>query len=285
MKRIYCLATVLMLLLCACAVPEATTPATVPTTADNVPTQITMVTTAAPSTEPTVPTEAITEPTVPTAPATPTITPISWVSTEEMISYFNEVCLDAEFVNAGDSSLLQKWAEPIYYEIFGQPTEADLEILGRFCEELNSIYGFPGIFPAREDMPQLTNLNIHFCTEAEMLDILGDNFVGCDGGVTFWYNGRNEINDATICCRTDLDQQVRNSVILEELYNGLGPVQDTWLRPESLIYAGYSTPQWMTNIDKVILQLLYHPDMACGMNEAECAAIIQNLYQGGNNNA
>ena len=118
-----------------------------------------------------------------------------------------------------------------------------------------------------------------------MLDILGDNFVGCDGGVTFWYNGLNEINDAIICYRTDIPQDVRNSVILEEIYNGLGPVQDTWQRPESLIYAGYSTPQWMTNTDKAILQLLYHPDIACGMNATQCAEVIGMLYQGGNDNA
>jgi hypothetical protein len=29
-------------------------------------------------------------------------------------------------------------------------------------------------------------------------------------------------------------------VILEEVYNGLGPVQDTALRPDSLIYSDFS---------------------------------------------
>lgn len=274
MKKLCCLSIALLfVLLCACGAPEAPTPATVPTTAGT--TQPVPATTV-PTEATTAPTEAATEPTAPNIPA---ITSIPGVSTEDMIGYFNEVCLDAEFENAGDSSLLQRWAEPIYYVLHGTPTDADLEIFHRFCDELNSIYGFPGIFPAREDMPQLTNLNIHFCTEAEMLDILGENFVGCDGGVTFWYNGINEINDAVICYRTDIDQEVRNSVILEEIYNGLGPVQDTWLRQESLIYAGYSTPQWMTNIDKVILQLLYHPDLACGMHADACAQVIRELYK------
>ena len=71
---------------------------------------------------------------------------------------------------------------------------------------------------------------------------------------------------------------MRNSVILEEIYNGLGPVQDTDLRPDSLIYSAYSTPQELTEIDELILKLLYHPDMVCGMNAQECEAVIRQLY-------
>ena len=76
----------------------------------------------------------------------------------------------------------------------------------------------------------------------------------------------------------EFDQEVRNSVILEEIYNGLGPVQDTDLRQDSLIYSGYSIPQELTEIDELLLKLLYHPDMKCGMNAAECEAVIRNLY-------
>lgn len=283
MKKLLCLTMAWMLcLLCACG--SATSGASTPTEFTTEPTEaVTQPTQAATApTEPvTEPTEPVTEPTVPEDHRIPVI---PGIGTEDMIGYFNEVCLDAEFENAGDSSLLQKWAEPIYYVIHGEPTEADLEILDRLCRELNGIYGFPGIFPAPENMPQLLNLNIHFCTEDEMLDILGQNFAGCDGGVTFWYNGINEINDAIICYRTDIDQEVRNSVIQEEIYNGLGPVQDTWLRDNSLIYAGYSTPQQMTDVDKVILQLLYHPDMLCGMNADACTQVIRELYQEEGNN-
>ena len=266
MKHIFLPIVSILLLLCACGA-----------TADTIDT-----TTACETTSPSVMTTApVLEPT--TLATEPTEAPIdlpqAQVSTEDMISYFQEVCLDAEFENSGDSSLLQKWTEPIYYKILGQPTEADLDILCQFCEELNTIHGFPGIYPVDENATQLANLCIHFCTEEEFLNILGENFGGCDGGVTFFYDDNNRIYDATICCRTDLDQQVRNSVILEEIYNGLGPVQDTWLRQDSLIYAGYSTPQWMTQIDKVILQLLYHPDMKCGMNAEQCAAVIRSLYQ------
>ena len=70
----------------------------------------------------------------------------------------------------------------------------------------------------------------------------------------------------------------RNSVILEEIFNGLGPVQDTDLRKDSICYSGYSTPQELTAVDELILKLLYHPRILPGMNYDECAAVIRELY-------
>lgn len=194
---------------------------------------------------------------------------------KNVIQYFNEVCLDAEFVNSGNASLLQKWEEPICYRLNGDPTDKDLEVINNFTAWLNTIDGFPGISEAQET--QTPNLQIHFCTRTELLSLMGDNFANTDGAVTFWYRN-NAIYDEIICYRNDIDQFIRNSVILEEIYNGLGPVQDTSLRADSVIYSGYSEPQQLTGIDELILRLLYHPDMKCGMNAQECEAVIRQLY-------
>ena len=107
---------------------------------------------------------------------------------------------------------------------------------------------------------------------------MGSDFVGLDGAVTFWYSGANDIYDEVICVRTDLHQFLRNSVILEEMYNGLGPIQDSLLRRDSIIAQEYSEVQMLTKVDELILKLLYHPDIQCGMNAAECEAVIRQLY-------
>ena len=193
-----------------------------------------------------------------------------------MIRYFNEVCLNAEFVLAGDPTRLQKWVVPIRYYINGTYTEEDKATLDKFVSWLNQIDGFPGMHSV--DDPVLANLRINFCDADAYLALMGDNFYGTDGGVTFWYNGANQIYDATIGYRTDLDQKTRNSVILEEIYNGLGPINDTWERNTSIIYAGYSIPQWLSEEDQLILKLLYHPMMECGMNAQQCEAVIRQLY-------
>ena len=198
------------------------------------------------------------------------------IGVEDVILWFQEVCLDAEFVTGGgDPSRLQKWAEPIVYRITGPRTQEDLLTLEGFCLWLNTVEGFPGIREAEPE--EAANLRIRFGSEEEMLDRMGDNFYGCDGCVTFWYIA-DEIYDGDIFIREDLDQFLRNSVILEELYNGLGPVQDSMLRPDSIIAAQYSMPQALTAVDELILKLLYHPDMLCGMTAEECQQVIRSLY-------
>lgn len=200
---------------------------------------------------------------------------IPGVCVEDVILYFNEVCLDSEIINSGNPSYVQKWAEPIYYTLHGEYTDEDLATLSSFADWLNTVEGFPGISEAQ--VPEDTNLRIHFCSQSDMINLMGENFYGMDGAVTFWYL-YDEIYDAIICYRTDLDQHLRNSVILEEIYNGLGPIQDTALRPDSIIYQGFSQPQCLTPMDELILQLLYHPDIRPGMDAQQCEQVIRALY-------
>ena len=201
---------------------------------------------------------------------------IPGVSVEDVILYFNEVCLDAEIVNTGDPSVLQKWTEPIEYTFNGSFTSDDLTVFNEFTRWLNTVVGFPGFVEAQwpEDAP----LQIYFCTEEELVSRMGKSFRGHDGAVTFWYDDENKIYKSVICYRMDISQYTRNSVILEEIYNGLGPIQDTQLRTDSIIYAGFSEPQNLTQMDELILRLLYHPWMECGLDAAGCEAVIRQLY-------
>lgn len=274
-KKVFILVMLLAVLtLAACdrtPQPEETVPATVQTQPATIPVTESSAPTVTTPTEP-----APTQP--PTVPVTePQHSPlyIPGVDVEDVIVYFNEVCLDAEWVNGGDATKLQKWAPPIFYTIHGDPTYADLQTVADFTVWLNSIHGFPGIYEPED--PTAANLRIHFCTQDEMLSIMGSDFTGLDGAVTFWYMD-DEIYDAVICIRTDLDQHLRNSVILEEIYNCLGPILDTALRPDSIIYSEFSDPQALTEIDELILKLLYHPQILCGMDAEECAAVIRQLY-------
>lgn len=269
MKRTICASLALLLfILCGC-VPQPETPditASTPSTE-----------TSQPVTEPPVTEPPVTEPPV-TEPPKPKHSELylDGFTADDIIRYFNEVCLDAEFSSGpGDASLLQKWDCPIDYYIHGNPTQKDLEVIDNFVVWLNKIEGFPGMRQATHT--EYANLQIYFCTRQELIDRMGDNFHNADGAVTFWYNN-NAIFKGDICYRNDIGQFIRNSVILEEIYNGLGPVQDTQLRTDSLIYAGYSTPQKLTAVDELILKLLYHPQMRCGMNAEACAAVIRSLY-------
>ena len=199
---------------------------------------------------------------------------IAGLSVEQVITYFNEVALDSEFsTGSGNPHLLQKWDEPIYYKIHGNATGQDKQVIEGFFAWFNTLEGCPGAYPANG----YANLNIHFTTKQGMVDIMGPGFTDFEGAVTYWYMD-NCIYDENICILTSLDQSTRNSVILEELYNGTGLVQDTLTRTDSIIYQYSSTNQTMSPIDKLLLRLAYHPSLRPGMDAAECAERIQNLY-------
>ncbi len=201
---------------------------------------------------------------------------IEGVSADTVIAWFAEVCLDTEFGDKSSASVVQKWAEPIYYTIYNRPTARDMEVLNRFVGELNCIEGFPGIYPAAHDWQ--SNMEMFFVDEEEFVEVLGSDFIGSWGGVRFWYNGFDEIYTCTIGQRSDIPQYYRDSIILEEIYNGLGPVQDTEMRFDSIIYQHSNENFTMTREDVLILKLLYHPDMKCGYNYEQCAAVIRELY-------
>lgn len=266
----------LMILFLSACVPaplptETTQPLETEPLVSSVPdeTEAETVETTMPETTPTEPPE--------TEPAEPphSLLYIPGVSVEDVIVYFNEVCLDSEFIESGDPSFVQKWTVPIRYTLEGDYTDTDIAVLNSFEDWLNSIEGFPGI-SATENLWE-RNMQISFCTQEELVRVNGSEFENSDGAVTFWYDN-NEIYDAVIFYCTDIDQYVRNSVILEEVYNGLGPIQDTSLRPDSIIYQEYSQPQTLTAIDELILRLLYHPDILPGMDAQQCEQVIRTLY-------
>ena len=107
---------------------------------------------------------------------------IEGVDVETVITYFNEVCLNAEYTDGGNPSLLQKWNIPIKYHLSGQYTNEDLGVLKNFVDWLNTVEGFPGMYSV--DTADEANLKIHFGTRQELIDILGSNFADVDGGFT-----------------------------------------------------------------------------------------------------
>ncbi len=200
-------------------------------------------------------------------------------SQDEVVQYFNEVVLNTEYSTGdGDFTLVQKWKMPIHYRIYGEPNTADTERLQTLFTELNQINGFPGIHEAKEGYVE--NLSIYFSDESAFYDRFGAfvNYEPSDGAVQYWYfDDSNDIYEAQIGYRTDIDQETRNSVLLEEVVNGLG-IDDTETREDSITYQYYNSTDELSDMDWLILKLLYHPDIGCGMDAEECEAVIRDLY-------
>lgn len=201
------------------------------------------------------------------------------VPCEDMVNYFGEVVLNIEYTDGvGDASLVQKWVTPIHYRITGTPTDADLAVLEELFTQLNQIPGFPGIYASSGE--EIEDLTISFLDEENFVLAFGSVVQGetADGAMQFWYyNDTNNIYSGRIGYRTDISQELRNSVLLEEIVNVLG-ITDTVLRSDSIVYQYSSEALQLSPVDWVILKLLYDPAMECGMDADACRTVLQQLY-------
>ena len=269
MKRSFALLLALALFLSACAKPERET---VPT----IQTETVCMTEPIPQT--TIPPETVC---VTTAPAQPLHSDLYHpdYTLQQIQEYFEEVVLNVEFSDGtGDSTLVQKWTEPIAYRMYGKPTEEDRRVLNNFLAQLNQIPGFPGFYTAEAE--GLETLRIHFLEPNLFRDSFSAVVNGEDayGAMEFWYyTDTNEIHSARIGYRTDLDQMTRNSILLEEIVNMLG-ISDTLLRDDSITYQYSNENLALSDVDWILLKLLYHPEMQCGLDAQNCDDVIAELY-------
>lgn len=271
-KLFWILPVVLTLVLCACAYPPL--PGILPT--EQTPT-------AEATTEP--PTVATTAPPATTIPETKATLPahsalyLPEYTPQQILEYFEEVVLHVEYPGeGGNPALVQKWTDPIYYRILGEPTEEDLAVLNDFFAQLNEIPGFPGIYAATEQDP--VNLTIGFWDQetfdAAFYDMLQGDYA--TGATQFWYyTDTNDIYTARIGYRTDISQAERNSILIEEIVNTLG-ITDTVLRTDSIVYQYSDENLALSDVDWIILKLLYDPAIRCGMDFDSCSRIIPELY-------
>lgn len=198
---------------------------------------------------------------------------------EDILSYFEEVALRMEYSDGtGDVTCVQKWVSPIYYQLYGGYTDTDIAKLNELFTQLNNIDGFPGIYPATDT--NYETLTINFLEPNDFQTQFSNVVHGEDayGAAEFWYyTESNEIYTARIGYRTDIDQETRNSILLEEIINVLG-ISDSELRTDSIVYQYSNENTALSEIDILILKLLYHPRVELGMNYAQCSEIIKDLY-------
>ena len=199
-------------------------------------------------------------------------------TTGQITEYFNEVVLSMEYTDGtGDATLVQKWLSPIFYSVYGDPTEEDLDVLYALFDRLNAIPGFPGIYAA--DDQNAENLSLNFYSAQQFRDEFSSVVNGEDayGATQFWYyTETNELYTARIGYRTDISQTERNSILLEEIINTLG-FSDSVLREDSIVYQYSNENLELSDVDWVILALLYDPAIQAGMNADNCAQIIEQL--------
>lgn len=205
---------------------------------------------------------------------------VDGITAEELIKWFAEVELDSEYSEDDGINLVQKWTQPISYTFSGTPTSKDKETVREFVEMINGVEGFPGLTYVY--LESNADLVIHFYNRAKFDEKTSDLSNGdlCDGFATYsFWTDSNEIYEGNVYICNDVeDTDEKRSVIFEEMYQILGPTQDSTEREDSIIYQYSSDATELSEVDWLIFKLLYSPQIQCGMNYEECAETINKLY-------
>ncbi|MBR4290654.1 MAG: DUF2927 domain-containing protein [Oscillospiraceae bacterium] len=263
------------------AAPTETPTAETDKTATVAPTDVTVettVTTEATTAPTTAPTEApTTEPT-----EAPTEEPHSefyakGVSEDQIIAHFNKVVLGIESnAGASETSLVQKWENPISYRIEGMPSRQDAQTLNKLTKQLNTIEGFPGIQAAKA-LEQ--NLTIYFLKDADyktqFSHVMDEE--SKYGIVQMWCNDSNGIYSGRIGYHQEASQELRDLLIPEKLVEMLG-ISEVTVQKEITTDLKPKTIIDLSDLDWSVIKLLYNPRIHNGMNADECEMIIRELY-------
>lgn len=197
---------------------------------------------------------------------------VSRVSPGEILDYFNEVAIGSEY---GESAqIVCKWTKPISYRIVsGTPTEEDTELMQSLFDRLNTIEGFPGIRKAIG--PEKADLELYFVPRKELENMFDAADESCAGMAEYsWDSSTGEIFSA----RVGIDEALtddRRSTICEEILQSLGPACDSFSFINSVFYEGTSFVSGPSELDWVIMEILYSPEIpvGCAREDAISAAV------------
>lgn len=171
---------------------------------------------------------------------------------------FNEVALQNEYINDVNSNRIQKWNKPILYYA-ENPTNEDLNQIKKLCFLLNNIPSFPGIYESNKEEANL------------LIDFVPYNVIRKKtsiGGVEGYSENMfldNIIYKSNILINKDLKQNIKNSVISEELLHSIGLKNDTKYK-DSVLYENGSLIEFPTNLDIDLINILYDKSITYGMS-------------------
>lgn len=192
------------------------------------------------------------------------------LSESEIMDYFLTIAFNVEY---GDNNALdlRRWEQPIRIRVYGSPTEEDLATLDRHIADLNQIENMPFIQRVTEE----ENIELYFVALDDIHKYIDGYIEGNWGFFWSWWNEDQQITRVQIAIATDVTNQVqRNHLILEEITQSLGMMQDSNRYPDSIFYADWTEVQQLSPLDWALVKLTYDPDIEAGMTAAQVEAIL-----------
>ena len=169
---------------------------------------------------------------------------------------------------------LTRWQKPIRIWVGGTPTGKDLNELDSFLMQLSfRVPGLPAI--SRVKTEEEANIRIYFVKYQNMPRYV-QNFQSGSWGFFSYYENKGVIYKADIAIARDkASQNARYHILKEELTGALGLPNDHLVYTDSILYQKYTVTRQLSEVDWLMLNMLYSPVTRPGMtwSEAEDALI------------
>ncbi len=194
------------------------------------------------------------------------------------LKVFDICAFSAEY--PGENSVegyIIRWDKPIHVCVGGNPTRADRQKLDEFLLELAlRVPTLPNI-TLTQDMSS-ADIKIYF-VPLKQLPKYVPGYVEGNWGM-FHYNYNNwRISEAYIGIATDVtDQRSRNHLLQEELVGALGLANDHLLYSDSILYQNWTTVQKLSELDWLMLNMLYSPLVTPGMDNAKVHSVLMQAW-------
>jgi hypothetical protein len=201
-----------------------------------------------------------------------TTTTVAGAYDRAALDYFGEVAGAAEFGENG--GVLHRWDEDLRIAVYGSPTPDDRAALAGVVDDLNGLISTIEVSIVEAD----PNVEIHFAPVEEFPTLEPNYVAGNMGYVYVWWDGEGRIySGRVLISTTGLTPQERAHVIREELTQGLGLLNDSWLYPDSVFYQGWTEVGQYAPLDRLVIEMLYRPDLEAGMSIDEALGILAAL--------
>ena len=185
------------------------------------------------------------------------------------LDYFVEVAFGPEFGSGVRE--IRKWTQDVKIAVHGDPGPEDLAVLDDVIADLNQIIGTIEI----EIVETGQNVDLHFAPEARFSEI-EPNYLPVNMGFFWvWWDGGGSISSSRILVSTTgISQSERNHIIREELTQSMGLMNDSFSYEDSMFYQGWTETQAYSEVDDLVIELLYLPQIQPGMDMDEALAAL-----------
>jgi len=192
-----------------------------------------------------------------------------------VIEYFKDIALGFEFGNT--SEITRKWNSKMKILVGGSPSSEMLAELERIKIEINDLLTDGFTIEIVNDSIQ-SNYYIFLGSANNYVKIFPNqsNLVGSNWGLfhVYW-NSKNQLNEGHMYVDIDRANAIEQKHLLrEEFTQSLGLAKDSPQYIESIFQSEWTTTNEYADIDRDLIRLLYHPDMAAGLNAIQVEEVL-----------